>query len=88
MVLSSCPITEFKGKIPTLRKRELELQQTVPVKRETATTPTSHSHPTKRKEGYGPNPAIIGALLLALPLVGILGYLIREPKVLCSYKAQ
>lgn len=69
MVLSSCPITEFKGKIPTLHKRELELQQT-----ETTTTPTSHSHPTKRKEGYDPNPAIIGAFLLAIPLVGILGY--------------
>lgn len=72
--------------IPTMEnthatEKRVGVVETVPVRRETVTTTTSHSHPTKRKEGYGPNPAVLGALLLAIPLAGILGYLIREPKV-------
>lgn len=53
-----------------------------PTSRETVTTTTStpHSHSTKSKEGNGPSLPILAALLCCIPLAGILGYLVHEPK--------
>lgn len=73
--------------IPTVNNTTTEgkrvgVVEEVPIRRETVTTTnsTSHSHPTKSKKDYGPSLPILGAIALAIPLAGILGYLLHQPK--------
>ncbi len=73
--------------IPTVentstREKRVGVVEEVPVRRETVTTTnsTSHSHQTKSKKEYNPSLPILGAIALAIPLAGILGYLLHQPK--------
>lgn len=71
--------------IPTVEKtskveQRVGVVEEVPVRREVPTTnSTSDSHPTKSKQGFDPGLPILGAIALAIPLAGILGYLLHQP---------
>lgn len=73
--------------IPTVEKtsnaqQRVGVVEEVPIRRETVTTTnsTSHSHPTKSKQELNPGLPILGAIACCIPLAGILGYLLHQPK--------
>ena len=64
------------------KEKRVGVVEKTPVIRETVTTAnsTSHSHPTKSKQELNPGLSILGALACCIPLAGILGYLVHQPK--------